>query len=187
MFVEINGELWDEETGEYAGPVSGWIQGDDTPEDVALLVMRKRLDIESQIMAEQAKLNAITANIHKVIKGHESRIAWLERQHGQDLRSFAESQLPRKADGTFKVKTWTCPFGSVSFRSTAAKIAVDSKDVAINWLRTNAPGAIKIEESILISQLPDGVKTQMFDRPDQAKRAGFVIVPANETVTIKTI
>jgi hypothetical protein len=138
-------------------------------------------------MAERAKLDAITANIQKVIKGHESRIAWLERQHGQDLRTFAQSQLPRKADGSFKVKTWTCPFGSVAFRSNAAKIAVESKDLAIEWARTNAPGAIKIEESILISQLPDNVKSQMFDKPDDAQRAGFVVVPGSESVTIKTI
>ena len=57
-FDVIDGELWDVETGEYAGPASSWIRGDETPEDLALLVMRKRMDIEANIMAEKAKMEA---------------------------------------------------------------------------------------------------------------------------------
>jgi len=33
-FDVIDGELWDVETGEYAGPASGWIKGDESPEDL---------------------------------------------------------------------------------------------------------------------------------------------------------
>ena len=55
-FDVIDGELWDEETGEYAGPASGWISGDETPEDLALLVMRKRMDIEASIEEEMYKV-----------------------------------------------------------------------------------------------------------------------------------
>ena len=36
-FDVIDGELYDEVTGEYAGPASGWIKGNESPEDLALL------------------------------------------------------------------------------------------------------------------------------------------------------
>ena len=79
--VEMHGELWDEETGEYAGPASGWITGEESPEDLALLVMRKRMDIEASIQAEKDKLDAITNNMVKIIGKHMQRLEWLERQY----------------------------------------------------------------------------------------------------------
>ena len=122
-FDVINGELWDEETGEYAGPASGWITGEESPENLALLVMRKRMDIEADIQAEKAKMDAIIANMSKLIGKHQARLDWLEHRYNAQLQDYAMSQLPRKADGSLKAKTWTCPFGSVSFRSTEAKAA----------------------------------------------------------------
>ena len=185
--IEMHGELWDEETGEYAGPASGWITGDETPEDLALLVMRKRMDIEADIQAERAKMDAIIANMVKLIGKHQARLDWLERQYNAQLQAYAMSQLPRKADGTLKAKTWTCPYGSVSFRSTEAKVAVASEEQAIAWLRTNAPSAIKTKESVLVSQIPDTIKVQMLERPADAEKIGFAVVPASQSVTIKTV
>jgi len=118
-FDVIDGELWDEETGEYAGPASGWIRGDESPEDLALLVMRKRMDIEANIMAEKAKMDAVVENFRKMIGKHQARLEWLEMHYGKELEAYAMSQLPRKADGTLKGKTWTCPYGTVGFRTIA--------------------------------------------------------------------
>jgi phage host-nuclease inhibitor protein Gam len=186
-FDIIDGELWDEETGEYAGPASGWIKGDETPEDLALLVMRKRMDIEASIEAEKAKLDTITNNIVKMIARHTARLEWLETQYNSQLAEYAMSQLPRKADGTLKGKTWTCPFGSVGFRTVAPRVAVESEDVALEWARKNCPAAIKLKESILVSQLPEPIKSAMLEHPADAKKAGFVVHEETQAVTIKTI
>ena len=186
-FDIIDGELWDEETGEYAGPASGWIKGDESPEDLALLVMRKRMDIEASIEAEKAKLDTITNNIVKMIARHTARLEWLETQYNSQLAEYAMSQLPRKADGSLKGKTWTCPYGSIGFRTIAPRVAVESEDVALAWARKNCPAAIKLKESILVSQLPEPIKSAMLEHPADAKKAGFVVHEETQAVTIKTI
>ena len=97
------------------------------------------------------------------------------------------SQLPRKADGTLKGKTWTCPFGSIAFRTVAPRVAVEAEDVALAWARKNCPSAIKIKESILVSQLPEPIKSAMLEHPADALKAGFVVHPEAQAVTIKTV
>ena len=186
-FDVIDGELWDEETGEYAGPASGWIRGDESPEDLALLVMRKRMDIEASIQAEKDKLDTITNNIVKMIGKHTARLEWLEAQYNSQLAEYAMSQLPRKADGTLKGKTWTCPYGTVGFRTIATRVAVETEDVALEWARKNCPAAIKLKESILVSQLPEPIKAAMLEHPADAKKAGFVVHEETQAVTIKTV
>jgi hypothetical protein len=97
------------------------------------------------------------------------------------------SQLPRKADGSLKAKTWTCPYGTVAFRTLLPKVAVVDDDVALAWVRKNCPAAIKIKESILVSQLPEPIKSAMLEHPADAKKAGFVVHPEAQAVTIKTV
>ena len=177
--IEMHGELWDEETGEYAGPASGWITGDETPEDLALLVMRKRMDIEASIQAEKAKMDAIIANMTKLIGKHQARLDWLERQYNTQLQDFAMSQLPRKADGSLKAKTWTCPFGSVSFRTVAEKVKVVDEEQAVAYCLEHDPEAVKTKHTVLVSKLT-GLTAD--DLPP-----GIEIVPATESVTIKTV
>ena len=177
-FDVINGEMFDEETGEYAGPASGWITGDESPEELALLVMRKRMDIEASIQAEKDKLDAITNNMVKLIGKHMARLEWLERQYNDKLQDYALSQLPRKADGTLKVKTWTCPFGSVSFRTVAERVKVVDEEETVAWLMEHNPEAVKTKHTVLVSKLSDHATVHA---------PGLEIVPASESVTIKTI
>ena len=177
-FDVINGEMFDEETGEYAGPASGWITGDESPEELALLVMRKRMDIEASIQAEKDKLDAITNNMVKIIGKHVARLEWLERQYNAQLQDYAMSQLPRKADGTLKVKTWTCPFGSVSFRTIAERVKVVDEEETVAWLMEHNPEAVKTKHTVLVSKLSDHAL-------DNAP--GLDLIPATESVTIKTI
>jgi O6-methylguanine-DNA--protein-cysteine methyltransferase len=174
----VDGELWDEETGEYAGPMSGWITGNETPEDLALLVMRKRMDIEASIQAEKDKLDAITNNMVKMIGKHVARLEWLERQYNAQLQDYAMSQLPRKADGTLKVKTWTCPFGTVSFRTVAERVKVVEEEEAVAWLMEHNPEAIKTKHTVLVSKLSDFATVHA---------PGLEVIPASESVTIKTV
>jgi O6-methylguanine-DNA--protein-cysteine methyltransferase len=177
-FDVIDGEMYDEETGEYAGPASGWITGNETPEDLALLVMRKRMDIEASIDAETAKMHTILANCTAMINKHAARLAWLERRYNAQLQDYALSQLPRKADGTLKVKTWTCPFGTVSFRTVAERVKVVEEEEAVAWLMHHNPEAIKTKHTVLVSKLSDFAL-------DQAP--GLDLIPASESVTIKTV
>ena len=177
-FDVIDGELWDTETGEYAGPASGWITGEESPEDLALLIMRKRMDIEATIQAEKAKMEAIIENARKMVAKHEARLEWLERQYNAQLQDYALSQLPRKADGTLKVKTWTCPYGTVAFRSIAEKVKVVDEEETVAWLMHHNPEAIKTKHTVLVSKLSDFATIHA---------PGLEIIPASESVTIKTV
>jgi hypothetical protein len=177
-FDIIDGELYDEETGEYAGPASGWIKGDESPEDLALLVMRKRMDIEAAIDAETAKMHAILANCTAMINKHAARLAWLERKYNAQLQDFAMSQLPRKADGSLKVKTWTCPYGTVSFRTVAERVKVVDEEETVAWLMHHNPDAVKTKHTVLVSKLSDFATIHA---------PGLEIIPASESVTIKTV
>jgi hypothetical protein len=174
----VDGELWDEVTGEYAGPMSGWITGNESPEDLALLVMRKRMDIEAAIDAETAKMHTILANCTAIIAKQSARLAWLERQYNAQLQDYAMSQLPRKADGTLKVKTWTCPYGTVSFRTVAERVKVVEEEEAVVWLMHHDPEAIKTKHTVLVSKLSDFALDHS---------PGLEIIPASESVTIKTV
>jgi hypothetical protein len=175
-FDIIDGELWNTETGEYAGPASGWIKGNESPEDLALLVMRKRMDIEAAIDAETAKMHAILANCTAMINKHAARLAWLERQYNAQLQDYAMSQLPRRADGTLKVKTWTCPYGTVAFRTVAQRVKIVEEEEAVAWLMEHNPDAVKTKHTVLVSKIND-----LLDTP------GLEIIPASESVTIKTV
>jgi len=178
-FDVIDGELWDEETGEYAGPMSGWITGNESPEDLALLVMRKRMDIEATLQAEKAKMDAIVENTRKMVAKHQARLDWLEAQFNAQLQDYAMSQLPRKADGTLKVKTWTCPYGTVAFRTVAERVKVVDEEQAVAYCLEHDPEAVKTKHTILISKLT-GLTAG--DLPP-----GTEIIPATESVTIKTV
>ena len=178
-FDVIDGELYDEETGEYAGPASGWIKGNETPEDLALLVMRKRMEIEATLQAERSKLDAIVENTRKMIAKHQARLDWLEAQYNAQLQDYAMSQLPRKADGTLKVKTWTCPYGTVAFRTIAEKVRVVDEEQAVAYCLEHDPEAVKTKHTILVSKLT-GLTAG--DLPP-----GTEIIPASESVTIKTV
>jgi len=172
----VDGELWDEETGEYAGPMSGWIKGDESPEDLALLVMRKRMDIEATLQAEKAKMEAIVENTRKMVAKHQARLDWLEARYNAQLQDYALSQLPRKADGSLKVKTWTCPYGTVAFRTVAEKVRVVDEEQAVAYCLQHDPEAVKTKHTVLVSKLSDLLETP-----------GIEIIPASESVTIKTI
>jgi hypothetical protein len=177
-FDIIDGELWDEETGEYAGPASGWINGNETAEDLALLVMRKRMDIEAAIDAETAKMHTILANCQAIIGKQTRRLDWLQKQYDAQLQDYALSQLPRKADGTLKVKTWTCPYGTVSFRTLAERVKVIDEEETVAWLMHHNPEAIKTKHTVLVSKLSDFATVHA---------PGIEIIPATESVTIKTV
>jgi hypothetical protein len=177
-FDVIDGELWDTETGEYAGPASGWITGNETAEDLALLVMRKRMDIEAAIDAETAKMHAILANCTAIIGKQSRRLDWLQRQYDAQLQDYALSQLPRKADGSLKVKTWTCPYGTVSFRTVAERVKVVDEEETVAWLMHHNPEAIKTKHTVLVSKLSDFATVHA---------PGIEIIPASESVTIKTV
>lgn len=185
--VEIDGELWDDQTGEYLGPVSRWIEGPVDSLEVAMQVMRRHLDLESAHKAKIAEYDAILANTQKLLRESAARLDWFRRQYQEELGAFAITQLPRSKDGALKSKTWRTPYGTVAFRSTSTRIEVFDEESAIRWAETNCAAAVKVKRSILVSQIPDSVKALMIEKPEDAEAIGFAVVPGEESVRIKSL
>lgn len=182
-FVEIDGELWDDETGEFAGPVDATLPVDGLRNESDLLAyMRRLLRYESDVVAAQAELDAIIANAQTLLKRRQAKVEWLKRRYETDATLIAERLLPRKADGSYRLKTYTCPFGEVKFTSRADAIEVESPEYAIAWAEQNVPDAVKVEKKVLVSKLPSSDWLQEGRCP-----AGFAIRSGTTAVTFKTV
>jgi hypothetical protein len=147
-------------------------------EAAAEWVLEKLSEAEGRVVGLKSELAGIQERFASRIKEQERRAEWLRARFGSELEEFAKSQL----DG--KSKTWKGAFGSIGFRSTAARVTVADQDRAVAWASVDCPDAIKETRSVLVSNIPDSVKALMIEKgaPD-----GFDIVPAGESVTIKTV
>ena len=185
--IRIGDDLYDDTTGEYAGPASlgGWPSIVDS-DDTALFICRKLSDAETELVAVQKQYDAVIANIAALVKTKQQKVDWLRNTYTPQLEAFAWSSLPVGKDGQPKTKTYRNPFVSVSFVTTKAALKVDDNNTAVQYLKVVAPDAIKVIESPLVSLLPDTIKVQLQSNPDAARAAGFVCVPSKQSVTIKT-
>jgi len=177
--VEIDGELWDDETGNYLGPKSNWIEGDIDSEEKAMVFMRRHLELSTELAARKAQLDAVKANIEKLLADQAKRLEWLEARYSWQMAEYARQNLG-------KTKTWRNPFGTVSFRTSSPKVTVVDEGKAIEWAEVSCPSAVKVKRSLLISQVPETIKAQILSNPDEAAEVGFGVVPAEDTYTIKT-
>lgn len=189
--VEIDGEFYYEDTGEYAGPVkgSGYLPDVLETEEHIETFMERLLEAEAMTAAEELRLKAIIANADRILKRKASKVAWLRRVYGPQAESLALAALPRKKDGELKIKTWTCLYGTIGFTSkqAALKVAKEGEDKAIEYAETNGfDGCIKTERSFLISALPKDVKASFINEPDTAAVHGFAVTPAHVKPNIQT-
>lgn len=143
-------------------------------------VLEKMQTEDVEIMALQARLKALTENMATMIKAHQQKRAWLEMRFGPELAHYAKDNMPKGK------KTWTCPYGQISFRSTNAKLAVRDEERILDWARQFEPQAVKTTEKFQIGSLSDAARAQIMDSPTLADSLGFDIVPAGENTSIKT-
>ncbi len=185
--INIDGEYWDDTTGEYAGPVKldGWpstIQNEET----ALFVSRQLSNAETELIATQKQYDAVIANIAAILKTRQAKVDWLRRTYGPTLETFAWQALPVGKDGQPKTKTYRNPFIKVSFVHTKPALKINDNNTAVQYLKAVAPESIKVVETALVSLLPDAIKVQLMCDPLAADAVGFDVVPAKQSVTIKT-
>ena len=179
--------LYHPETGEYAGPKSRWLSPEVTSEEEALAVMRAIADVKSKQVGVQARYNLLIKQQERELKRLQNREAWLMTTYQNQLGRYAEASLPRKADGSLRVKTLTTPWGDIAIRQSKAKVSVGHEEAAIFWAQDHCPGAIKVKSSVLVSLIPDEAKQQMIDDPSLATIHGFEITPEETKYVIKTV
>lgn len=176
--VEIDGLLYDSDTGECLGAVDRQFVVD-TPEKAEWL-MEKLQTLDIEIAAYDARLKALSENIGVMKADKERRKAGLLYRFGADLEKIAQDNMPKGK------KTWACAYGTVGFRSTNAKVDIRDKSLALSWAKVHAPESVKVEESVLKSMIPADKVANFIDNPTYADTEGFTVVPAGESSTIKT-
>jgi len=173
--IRENGWVIDPNTGEVIG-VYGWLEKGVVESEQDLWILQKKmLDVDSLIIGERAQLKRIQEMCEKRIKALESRRSWMELKYGVTATEVARELLPRNK------KTYTSPYGEITFRSSRAKIKFTNQEAAVAWAKCYQPDAIKIAESVLVSKLStqsvNDLTTYEGIRPD-----GCEITPEQEVV-----
>lgn len=183
--IRVGDDLIDDDTGEYAGPADSKLPVALETEADLVLYMRRLMEAEARVAAKTVEYKAILANIELMIKQEQRRVDWLKHRYQADAEALAYSQLPRKKDGTLAAKTFTCPWGQVSFRTSKAGISVANPDAALAYCKQFHPEAVKVTESVLISKLPASV-VESYVAKERAPE-GFEFKPERQTVTFTTV
>lgn len=186
--VQIGDDLFDEETGEYAGTANpGWLPAVLETEDDLINYMRALMDAESASLAEEMKYKAIVENVQKIVKRKQSKVKYLRDMYQGQVKKLVEQILPRDRDGNFRTKTYRNPWGKVSLRETKTKLAISDSGMALRFAQLECPQAVKVTESVLVSMIPPDIKEKLTNDSSVAEAFGFHVIDADNTVSITTV
>jgi len=183
----IGDDLFDTETGEYAGPADSSLPTHRIQTEDELLAYASRLNrAESDVLIEKQRLQSVIDNCQKMLASKERKVEWLKAAYQDSANEVAMSLLPRKADGSFRTKTYTCPWAQFAFRDTKAKVVIANPILALEWAKANAPEAVKVVESVLVSKLPP-TAIERWVELNMTDSLAFSIEPARQSVTVTTV
>lgn len=173
-FDIIGDSYYEIETGEYAGPVDGWLGDELKTEEDVLLALQRLLKYETELKAEQLATQSIIDRCKSMVKDKERKVHWLQAKYGTQIAAFAKSQLHGKA------KTWKCPWAQVSFRQPSPVFYITEDERAVDLVPKEA---VKIELSILKSKISKEVQLTLVEEyPDV-----FSMSNPDETFSVKTL
>lgn len=143
---------------------------------------------------EIADIDAAAQQWHQEIDDWRDKVA---KRPNQTIEFFSEhlARYARKArEADEDNKTLVLPSGEVRTRSSKEKIIVADKTAVLEWARTAAPEAIKITESLLVSELAHHVAIRhaegadgqpiLVERSSGEIVAGLSLAPASLSVTV---
>ena len=173
--IRENGWVIDPTTGEVVGAY-GWLDNGAVETEQDLWVLQKKmLEVDSLLVAERAQLKRIQEMCEKRIKSLESRRSWIELKYGVTATDVARNLLPRNK------KTYTSPYGEITFRNSKAKIKFTNQEAAVAWAKCYQPDAIKVAESVLVSKLTAQSVNDLIAYA-QVRPDGCEITPEQEVV-----
>lgn len=134
-------------------------------------VMERIFDSEAEVAALEARAETIRKNIARMAAEHARKAQWLRDRFGPQLEEWARAELAGK-----KVRTVRTPFGALAFRKTKPKLSVTDLARAVEWCKEHVPDAVKVQESILVSMIPDTAWKDL--------NAAFDITPAGDSFRV---
>lgn len=184
--IRVGDDLVDDETGEYAGPADSTLPDVLETEEHLVLFMRRLMAAESSVQSKRRELDAIIENCNRMVAQEQRRVEWLKSKYAANALALVKEVLPRKADGEYRVKTFTCPWGQVALRTTRGKVTVSNPDAAIAWCEANRPEAVKVSKSVLVSNLTDS-DIAILEDPYTPHDTGMTYEYPRDTVQFKTV
>ena len=143
-----DGYVIDSETGEAIGVVEPYARFEVTNDSSANWVMEKFMDCDTLEGALTARKAALLKNMDSQIAAVQQRKAYLKHRFEGDLRDFLRIKMK-----SMKSKFWQGDFGRLSVRKTPGSIEVLDRVGALEWAKANVPSAVKVAESVLVSEL----------------------------------
>ncbi len=175
-FDIIGDSYYEIETGEYAGPVDGWLGEELKTEDDVLLALQRLLKYETELKAEQLAMQSVMERYKSMVKDKERKVLWLQARYGVQIAGFAKQQL------TGKSKTWKCPWGQVAFRTSSPLFTVLNDEKAAMVIPLNLD-AVKVEHKVYKSKIPKEVQLTLVEEYPEL----FSMTEASENFSIKSL
>jgi hypothetical protein len=175
-FDIIGDSYYEIETGEYAGPVDGWLGEELATEDDVLLAMQRLLQYETELKAQQLAMQSVVERCKSMVKDKERKVQWLQARYGAQIADFAKKQL------TGKAKTWKCPWGQVAWRTSSPLFSILDDEKAAMVIPLNLD-AVKFEAKVYKSKIPKEVQLTLVDQYPEL----FSMTEASENFSIKSL
>lgn len=155
-----DGWLYDERTGEVLGladdvddegrslglrGVDGRFEVDS--EEAANWTLMVRTQIESDLLALEARRKAVNAQIDALIAERRRRLSWWEYRFQPSLVEFARTLLKGKG------RTAQFIWGKVAFRKTKGSTAILDPDTALEYVETFAPSLVSRKAWVTVAAI----------------------------------
>lgn len=146
----VDGFVIDTNTGEILGHQDTSDQFCVTDQKSAEWVLGKMQEEDAAVLALETRRQAINEQIDAMIRDHKRRRDWLEYRFGSQLKDFCE-----RAIAGLKARSLKLIFGTIGFRLNPGSIKVrdEAKEWAVDWAEINAPEAVKVTKSLLVTPL----------------------------------
>lgn len=176
--VEIDGNLYDKETGEFlqsVGRKSDWLPQDASDYE---WLGGKLAESDAEVAAIEARRKFYNDNFDAMVRDAKRKKDGLLWKFGRMIEDFAKGNLPKGK------KTWTCPTMSVAFKAHGEDVFVEDKKAALAWAQEKAPEAIVQKPEFQITKMDPATKASLIAQ--KGLGGPFKYRPAGETATIKT-
>lgn len=148
-YVYPNGDVFDQETGEYLGNVNIKPEFHVSNIGDASWVMQKMHDAHSELEFHQLKVQSIIEQMGKEERRLKNRIEWLNMRFSGELETFTKDALVDS-----KAKSIRTPYGDLKYGATkGGTIKVKDLTKALEWAGVYCPEAVKIERTLLMKPL----------------------------------
>lgn len=155
-----DGWLYDVKTGEILGVAEGvedegarlGMRGvgarfEVDSEDAANWSLMIRTEVESNLLALQARRDAVNRHIDAMIAEQRRRLSWWEYRFQPSLVAFARTLLKGKA------RTVQFTWGKVAFRKTKGSTAILDPDTALEYVETFAPSLVSRKAWVTVAAI----------------------------------